>query len=141
MAAANDPRSLTDILAAVVNEFTNLVFKETQLARAEMSEKLNDLLLALALAGGGAVVLVPALVILLQAAVAGLEVAEIPTVWATLIVGGAALLVGIVLVLVGIRWLKSLRPVPTKTIDQLQHDAALAKSQMGYDDGTTKRAA
>src|SRR5947209_1696305 len=129
MAAANDQRSLADILAAVVNEFTTLVFKETQLARAEMTEKLNDLLLALALAGGGAVLLVPALVILLQAAVAGLELADIPTVWATLIVGAAALLVGIVLVIVGIRWIKALRPAPDKTIDQLQQDAALAKSQ------------
>ena len=141
MAVGSDPRSLTDIMAGVVHEFTNLVSKETRLARAEMSEKMNDLALALALLVGGAVLLIPAFVILLQAGVVALQIAEIQQVWATLIVGGAALAVGIVLVTIGIRWLKAARPIPTKTIEQLQQDAAVAKHQLRSDNGTTKRAA
>ena len=141
MAVGNNPRSLADILADVANEFTKLVTTEARLARAEMSEEMSDLALALGLVVGGAVLLIPALVILLQGGVAALMLADIPLVGAALIVGGVALLVGIVLVLVGISWLKRARPVPTKTIEQLQHDMAAAKDQLRYDNGTTKRAA
>ena len=90
----NYPRSIPDILPDIVNQFSTLITKEAQLARAEMSEKITHLTLGLGLLVGGSVLLVPAQVILLQAAVAALIAAEIATVWATLIVGGAALAIG-----------------------------------------------
>jgi hypothetical protein len=63
---------------------------------------------------GGAVLLIPALVILLEAPVAALEQNGMRPVEATAIVGGCAL------------GLKSL--IPNKTIQQLQRDAAAASS-------------
>ena len=110
-------------------------------ARAEMSEKITDLTLGLGLLVGGSVLLVPALVILLQAAVAALIAAEIATVWATLIVGGAALAIGGALLAVGISRLKAARPIPTKTIEQFEQDAEIAKSQLRDDDRAPDRAA
>jgi hypothetical protein len=90
---------------------------------------------------GGAVLLIPALVILLEAAVAGLVAAGIGSAWSALIIGGAALLIGLILLAIGIGRLKAARPVPTRTIEQLQLDAEVAKSQVRDEDGTSKRAA
>jgi Putative Actinobacterial Holin-X, holin superfamily III len=141
MAIANYNRSIPELLADVVNNFTVLVRKEAQLARVEMSEKIGDLALGIGLLVGGAVLLIPALVILLQAAVAGLVAAGIASAWASLIIGGVALLIGFVLLAIGIGRLKAARPVPTRTIEQLQLDAEIAKQQVRNEDGTTKRAA
>jgi hypothetical protein len=62
-------------------------------------------------------------------------------VWASLIVGGVTLAIGVVLLILGISRLNAARPVPTKTIRQLQRDAEVAKSQLRNDDDASKRAA
>jgi putative superfamily III holin-X len=64
MVLVKSDRWIPEIFADLVNQFTALVRKEAQLARAEMSEKIGA---GLGLVGGGAVLLVPALVVLLQA--------------------------------------------------------------------------
>jgi Putative Actinobacterial Holin-X, holin superfamily III len=134
-------RSIPDIFADAANQFGILVRKEAQLVRTEMSEKITDLAIGLGLLVGGSVLLIPAFVILLQAAVAGLVDANIPVVWATLIVGGASLVVGLLLLVIGIVRLKAARPVPAKTIEQLRHDAEMAKQQLRNDYDTPERAA
>jgi hypothetical protein len=63
MAMADYNRSIPELLADVVSSFSLLVRKETQLARVEMSEKLGDLTLGIGLLVGGAVLLIPALVV------------------------------------------------------------------------------
>jgi hypothetical protein len=141
MAVVNLNRTIPKLLADVVNNFALLVRKETQLARVEMSEKIGDLALGIGLLVGGSVLLIPALVILLQAAVAGLVAAGVGSAWAALIVGGVALLIGFVLLGFGISRLKAARPIPTKTIGQIERDAEIAKSQMRNDYGPSQRAA
>jgi hypothetical protein len=44
-------------------------------------------------------------------------------------VGGTALLIGLILLLVGVSWLRAETLAPSKTIEQLQRDAAVAKKQ------------
>src|SRR3954468_20662912 len=141
MAVVNFNRSIPELLTDVVNNFTVLVRKETQLARVEMSEKIGELALGIGLLIGGSVLLIPALVILLQSAVAGLEAAGIGSAWSALIVGGVTLLIGLLLLVLGVGRLKAARPVPTKTIEQLQRDAEVAKTQVRNEDDTSKRAA
>jgi hypothetical protein len=141
MTVSNFPRSIPEIFTDVLSQFTGLIRKEGQLARAEISEKLTDLALGFGLLAGGAILLIPALVILLQAAVAGLVAANIPTGWASLIVGGIALVAGLILLAVAIGRLRVARPIPTKTIEQLQRDAAVARSQLRSDHDQSKRAA
>ena len=141
MAVAQSTRSLPALFGDVVNDFMILVRKETQLARVEMSEKLSDLGMGIGLLVGGSVLLIPALVILLEAAVAGLVAAGIASAWAALIIGGAVLLIGFILLGLGISRLKAARPVPTRTISQLERDAEMAKSQVRNDHDTPKRAA
>ena len=75
MAYIETNRPISAIFVDLVNQFTALVRKEGQLARAEIPEKLGEIGVALGLVIGGAVLLIPALEILLQAAVAGLAAA------------------------------------------------------------------
>lgn len=117
------PEIFTDLIAQV----TNLVRKEGQLARAEISEKAGRALTGMAMILLGSVLLIPALVILLQAAIAGLVENGMETALASLIVGGAALLIGMVLGLMGWSWVKPASLVPDKTIDQLKRDAAVPR--------------
>ena len=78
----------------------------------------------------GAVLLIPALVILLEAAVAAIIDAGLEAHWAALIVGGAALLIGIILALVGLNRLKAENLAPSRTIEQLRQDTVVAKEQV-----------
>jgi hypothetical protein len=123
-------RSIPEIVTSLLGQFPTLVRKESQLARVEISQKISQVGLAIALIAGGAVLLIPALVILLQAGVVALERSGFEPVTAALIAGGGALLIGLVLVLIGISRLKAESLVPQKTINQLQEDAAMAKRQV-----------
>jgi hypothetical protein len=134
-------RSISAILADLVSQFTTLLRTEGQLARAEMSEKLREIAVSVGLLVGGSVLLIPALVILLQAAVAALVAFGLAVGWASLAVGGVVLLIGLVLLAVGISRLKAQSLVPTKTIEQLQRDAALASHEIRNVHGTAERAA
>ena len=76
-------------------------------------------------------VLLPALVILLQAGVSALITNNIVMEpWAPLIVGGAVFLIGIILLLIGISRLKADALMPNKTIHQIQRDVSVAKQQV-----------
>jgi hypothetical protein len=123
-------RSIPGIVIDLIGQFTTLLRQESRLARAEISENLNRALTGVVMAVAAAVLLIPALVILLLAGVYGLEAAGFAPYWSALIVGGAAVVVGAVLMLIGINRLKAKNLIPSKTIHQLQEDAALAKRQM-----------
>lgn len=140
MPASASSRSIPDILSDLITQFTVLVRKEGQLARAELSEKVNQVSAGLVLVVIGAVLLMPALVVLLEAAVAGLEQAGLAPYWSALIVGGVVLLIGFILLLIGINRLKAENLLPEKTINQLQEDAAMAKRQARMDDGYQRAA-
>ncbi len=133
MASANYNRSIADVLRDVIAQFTTLLRKETELARVELSENVSRAALGLGLIVGGAVLLIPALVILLEAAVAALEQNGMRPAAATAIVGGCALAVGLILVFIGVSRLRVKSLMPNKTIQQLQRDAAAAKQQMRHD--------
>ena len=135
--AFNSTRSIPDLFADVVTQFTMLLRKEGQLARTEVSENISRAAGGIGLMVGGAVLLIPALVILLQAGVTALMDYGLAPHWASLIVGGAALLIGLVLLLIGKSRLKPERLMPNRTFQQLQQDASMAKDQVrdnhGYD--------
>lgn len=126
-------RSIPTIVTDLLSQLTTLVRKESQLARVEMSEKISQAALGLAFVIAGAVLLMPAFVILLEAAVAGVMKAGLEAHWAALIVGGGVLLLGLILVLVGVNRLKAKNLIPNKTIHQLRRDAAVAEQQVRQD--------
>jgi Putative Actinobacterial Holin-X, holin superfamily III len=134
-------RSIPEIFTDVVNQFTTLLRKEGQLARTEMSEKITQVAAGLGLIVGGSVLLTPALVILLQAAVSALITENIiKEPWAPLIVGGAVFVIGIILLLVGLSRLKAEAFVPNKTIAQIQSDVRVAKQQVSDSYGQDRAA-
>jgi uncharacterized membrane protein YqjE len=133
MAFANPNRSIADVLRDVITQVTTLLRKETELARVELSENVSRAAIGLGLIVGGAVLLIPALVILLEAAVAALEQNGMRPAEATAIVGGCALVLGFILVAIGISRLRVKSLMPNKTMQQLQQDAAAAKQQMRRD--------
>lgn len=119
-------RSISDILASLARQVTGLIRNESQLARAEISEKIDRLTGAAVMIGAGAVLVLPALVILLQALVAALAQRGWSPALAALLVGIGTLAIGAVLCAVGFGRLKSVSLVPQKTIKQIQQDVAVA---------------
>src|SRR5215470_14689427 len=140
MALANNTRSIPELFTSVVSQLADLMRTEGQLARVELSEKMTLVATGLGLIVGGAILLMPALVVLLEAAVAALVDNGMAPYWSALIVGGAGLLLGLILLAIGISWLRAGRLIPDKTIQQLQLDAAAARSQVRTSD-VEKRAA
>jgi len=130
MAFANYQRSVPEIIGDLFSQLTTLVRKEAQLARSEVSENMTSLARGLGLIVGGAVLLIPALVILLQAGVAALTDAYgMASYFSALIVGGAVLVIGLILLSVGISRLKLENVMPSKTVYQLQQDASVAREK------------
>jgi uncharacterized membrane protein YqjE len=140
MAFANQNRSIADLLRDVIAQVTTLLRKETELARVELSENISRAALGLGLIVGGAVLLIPALVILLEAAVAALEQNGMRPAEAAGIIGGIVLVLGFILIAIGTSRLRVKNLMPNKTIQQLQQDATAAKQQMRRDYGLQRAA-
>lgn len=124
-------RSIPGILSDLIAQFTTLLRQESELARTEMSEKIGSAVTGLVMTVAAAIVLLPALMVLLMAGAFGLsEGLDWPLWMSFLVAGGAALIVGLILVAIGASRLKPSAFKPNKTIKQLQEDAAMAKRQM-----------
>jgi uncharacterized membrane protein YqjE len=123
-------RSIPERFSLLFAQMTTLLRKESQLARVELSEKMSQIATALALVVGGAVLLIPALVVLLNAAVAALVESGFTASASALIVGGITLVIGAILVTIGVKSIKAGNLVPDRTIHQFQRDASVAKHQV-----------
>jgi Putative Actinobacterial Holin-X, holin superfamily III len=121
---------MADLFTEVVKEFGTLVSKEMQLARIELSEKMTLVALNVGLIVVGAVLVMAALLLLLQAAVAALVAQGFSTTVATLIVAGATLIIGVVTLWFGATRLEAKNLAPSRTLESLQEDAAVAKYQV-----------
>jgi hypothetical protein len=137
----NGARSIPDIFVDLFKQVATLVRIEARLARVEASEKMARVAASLGLIVGGAVLLIPALVVLLEAAISGLQERGFAAPLAASIVGGSVLVIGLILLFVGVSRLKAKSLVPDKTIQQLQRDASMARNQMRNSDDGVKRAA
>src|SRR5258706_3074393 len=69
MALADNTRTVPELFTSVVSQLADLTRTEGQLARAEISEKMTLAATGVGLIVGGAILLMPALVLLLEAAV------------------------------------------------------------------------
>jgi hypothetical protein len=138
MALAYD-RSIPEILGDVLGQAGALLRKEGQLAKAELSEKLGEAGLGLGLVAGGAVLAIPALVILLQAPVAALADAGLSPALSALLVGAVAAVIATVLAWIGMSRLKMERLTPRRTLRQLQKDADFAMQRLRYGDDQQRK--
>ena len=119
-------KGVVDLAGDALKEIGVLIQTELQLLRAEISEKLTFTAWSAALIGAGALLLMATVVLLLQAAIAGLVAYGLSWPVAILIIAAATLLVGAGLIWFGINRLSLDRLAPSKTIDQLQKDSTIA---------------
>jgi uncharacterized membrane protein YgdD (TMEM256/DUF423 family) len=117
------------LFSELVGEATTLVRKEVELAKTEMSDKVNQATTGtVSLAAGGMVAFAGVLFLVLAAT---LGLATIVEPWlAALIVGGVIAIIGWIMVAVGKRKLSAQALQPRRTIGTLQEDKEWAEAQM-----------
>jgi Putative Actinobacterial Holin-X, holin superfamily III len=123
-------RSITELLSDVLAQFAKLIGNEFDLAKAELSSKAGQVSRALAMIGAGAVIMIPALVLLLLAVAAALMHAGFSDPVAYLLTGGGAVLLAGILVGVGVSRMSGDALKPSMTIEQLQRDKLAAKEML-----------
>jgi hypothetical protein len=123
-------RSIPDLVSDAFGQLAKLVGNEFDLARAELSDKAAQVGRAAALIGAGAVILTPALVLLLFAAAAALIRSGFSEPVAYLITGVCAALVSAALIVTGLSRLSGDALTPAVTLDQVQRDKVAVKEMV-----------
>ena len=123
-------RSIPELFSDAVGQLAKLIGNEFALARAELSEKAGQAGKAAAMMGAGAVIMIPALVMLLTAAASALMHAGLSDPVAYLVAGGGAALASVLLIAVGINRLSGDALKPTATIDEIEHNKAAAREMV-----------
>ena len=124
-----DSRSIPQLLGDFTSDFTTLLRKESELVRAEFSEKVGQLVKGSSELAGGAICLLAALLVLLQALVIALS-KVMDAAWASLLVGVGVAILGVVLLRIGAKAVSPANLKPDRTIRQVEMDARLAKEQV-----------
>jgi hypothetical protein len=123
-------RSIPDLVSDAFGQLAKLVGNEFDLARAELADKASQVGRAAALIGAGAVILMPALVLLLFAAAAALIHGGFSEPVAYLITGVGAALVSTALIATGLNRLSGDALKPSVTLDQVQRDKVAVKEMV-----------
>ena len=123
-------RSIPDLLSDALGQIAKLIGNEFALARAEMSEKANQVVRAAAMIGAGAVIMIPALVLVLFAVAAALIRGGFSDPVAYLLTGGGTALLSAMLIWLGITRLSGDALKPTVTLDQIERDKSAAKEMV-----------
>src|ERR1700738_4529463 len=128
--SSQSSRSIPELFSDAVGQLAKLVGNEFELARAELSEKASQVGRAAALIGAGAVILMPALVLLLFAVSAALIRGGFSEPVAYLLTGVGAPLVSVALIATGMSRLSGDALKPAVTLDQVQRDKVAAKEMV-----------
>jgi Putative Actinobacterial Holin-X, holin superfamily III len=120
-------RSIPELFSDAVGQLAKLIGNEFELARTELSEKANQVGRATAMIGAGAVILMPALVLLLFAVSAALIRGGLSEPVAYLLTGAGAALVSAALIAMGLSRLSGDALKPSMTLEQVHRDKLAAK--------------
>ncbi|MEO7251903.1 MAG: phage holin family protein [Arenimonas sp.] len=125
---------IATLVADALSRSADLLQTEFRLARAELAEKAEafraSFVTGLSLMLIGAVFLIGAIVLLLQAVVAALIENGINPPFAILIVAGGSALGGIAVLMAGRKTIGNVDPTPERTMDSLQRDVRMAKENL-----------
>jgi hypothetical protein len=119
-------KGIADLAADILRDIDDLFRAELQLLQAEVSEKITFTALSLCIISAGALFLVVTIVLLLQAAIAGLVAYGVSWSAASLIVAGLTFIIGGGLTWYGLNRLSFSRMAPSRTINELQKDINIA---------------
>jgi hypothetical protein len=128
--SSQNSRSIPELFSDAVGQLAKLVGNEFELARAELSEKATQVGRAAAMIGAGAIILIPALVLLLFAISATLIRGGFSEPIAYLLTGVGAALVSAALIGIGLSRLSGDALKPSVTLDQVQRDEVAAKEMV-----------
>jgi hypothetical protein len=128
--SSQSSRSIPELFSDAVAQLAKLVGNEFELARLELSEKASQVGRAAAMIGAGAVILMPALVLLLFALSAALIRGGFSEPVAYLLTGGGAALISGALIGIGLGRLSGDAFRPSVTLDQVQRDKVAAKEMV-----------
>jgi hypothetical protein len=123
-------RSIPDLVSDAFAQLAKLVGNEFDLARAELADKASQVGRAAALIGAGAVILMPALVLLLFAVAAALIRSGLSEPVSYLIAGAGAAAVSGALIATGLNRLSGDALKPSVTLDQVQRDKVAVKEMV-----------
>jgi nitrogen fixation/metabolism regulation signal transduction histidine kinase len=128
--SSSNSRSIPELFSDAVAQLAKLIGNEFELARAELSDKASQAGRAAAMIGAGAVILIPALVILLFAISTALIRAGLSDPIAYLITGAGAVIISAALIGIGLSRLSGGALKPTVTLDQVERDKLAAKEMV-----------
>jgi hypothetical protein len=123
-------RSIPELFSDAVGQLAKLIGNEFELARAELSEKAQVAGRAAAMIGAGAVIMIPARVLLLFAFATALIRAGVSDPVAYLLTGVGAALVSAILIWVGLNRLSGDALKPSVTLEQVNRDKLAAKEMV-----------
>jgi hypothetical protein len=123
-------RSIPELFGDALSQLAKLIGNEFDLAKAELSQKSSQVRRGLTMIAVGAVIMIPAIVILLSAAAAALMHAGISDPIAYLVTGGAAAIVAAIIVAIGANRMSGDTLKPTMTLEQMNKDQAAAKEMV-----------
>jgi xanthine/uracil permease len=125
----NDPRSIPQLISALTADLANLVRKESELVRTEVSEKLSQTAKAGQQISIGAALLLGAFLVLLQALVLAVSKFMDPL-WASILVGVVVGLIGYTLIKGATKKVSPAELAPDRSARQFKKDAQLVKEQV-----------
>lgn len=131
--ARTEGSSIGSLFSSLAREVTTLVRNETELAKVEMSEKANQAMGGIGSMAAAGAVLMSGFLVLLAAAVFGLNEVLPPetTPWlSALIVGGVVVLIGLIMLQSGRKKLKSQNLMPTRTMASLRRDKEVGREHV-----------
>jgi len=123
-------RSIPDLVSDAFAQLAKLVGNEFDLARAELADKAAQVGRAAALIGAGAIILMPALVLLLFAVASALMRSGLSEPVSYLITGVGAAVVSGALIATGLNRLSGDALKPSVTLDQVQRDKIAVKEMV-----------
>jgi uncharacterized membrane protein YqjE len=129
-AGKQDLRIISTLLGDVASQFSKLFQNEVDLAKAELGEKAHRIGGALAFIAGGAVLVIPALIMALFALSAALIQAGWSQPISYLISGIVALVIAGALFAIGMSRLGASNLAPRETMRQLEMDKNVMKEMM-----------
>jgi hypothetical protein len=130
--APKEDRPLGSLLGDLMADLTELVSKEIQLAKAELSEKVSQATAGVTSLAIGGLVAFAGLLVLLDAAVYGVAalLGDAPLWAAALIVGVVVLGIGMVLLLKGRSNLSAENLAPKRTVEAMRQNVETIREQV-----------
>ena len=127
MSTPYDQRTVAELVSDVVSQFTKLIRNEMAIARAELTTKATEAALGAGFLIGGALLLIPAMVLLLMALAAWLVELGLSSSAADLIAGVVGILISGALAYVGKTKLSLDHLKPKRTMSAIERDIAAVK--------------